>query len=96
METARGGLLRSGLGYTRCDVGACLNIAADHLGIKGIDTLEQLAVEDTAAARIVELCYFGGFTVEEAAEVLDISRATAYRHWTYAKAWLHVEIQRDG
>lgn len=43
METARGGLLRSGLGYTRCDVGACLNIAADHLGMKGIDTLEQLA-----------------------------------------------------
>ncbi|MCH8960948.1 MAG: cyanophycin synthetase, partial [Bacteroidetes bacterium] len=43
METARGGLLRSGMGYTRCDVGACLNIAADHLGLKGIDTLEQLA-----------------------------------------------------
>ncbi|HMB93283.1 MAG TPA: cyanophycin synthetase [Rhodothermales bacterium] len=43
METARGGLLRSGMGYTRCDVGACLNVAADHLGLKGIDTLEQLA-----------------------------------------------------
>ena len=43
LETARGGLLRSGMGYTRCDVGACLNIAADHLGLKGIDTLEQLA-----------------------------------------------------
>ena len=43
METARGGLLRSGMGYTRCDVGACLNIAADHLGLNGIDTLEQLA-----------------------------------------------------
>jgi len=43
LETARGGLLRSGLGYTRCDVGACLNVAADHLGLRGIDTLEQLA-----------------------------------------------------
>jgi len=43
METARGGLLRSGLGYRRCDVSACLNISADHLGLKGIDTLEQLA-----------------------------------------------------
>ena len=43
METARGGLLRSGLGYRRCDVAACLNISADHLGLKGIDTLEQLA-----------------------------------------------------
>jgi cyanophycin synthetase len=43
METARGGLLRSGLGYQRCDVSACLNVSADHLGLKGIDTLEQLA-----------------------------------------------------
>jgi cyanophycin synthetase len=43
METARGGLLRSGLGYRKADVSACLNIAADHLGLKGIDTLEQLA-----------------------------------------------------
>lgn len=43
METARGGLLRSGLGYRRCDVSACLNVSADHLGLNGIDTLEQLA-----------------------------------------------------
>jgi len=43
METARGGLLRAGLGYERCDVAACLNVAADHLGLRGIDTLEQLA-----------------------------------------------------
>lgn len=43
METARGGLLRAGLGYRRCDVSACINVASDHLGLKGIDTLEQLA-----------------------------------------------------
>jgi cyanophycin synthetase len=43
LETARGGLLRAGLGYRRCDVAACLNVASDHLGLKGIDTLEQLA-----------------------------------------------------
>jgi cyanophycin synthetase len=43
LETARGGLLRSGLGYRRCDVSACLNVASDHLGLKGIETLEQLA-----------------------------------------------------
>ena len=43
LETARGGLLRAGLGYRRCDVSACLNVASDHLGLKGIDTLEQLA-----------------------------------------------------
>ena len=44
LETARGGLLRAGLGYRRCDVAACLNVASDHLGLRGIDTLEQLAV----------------------------------------------------
>jgi cyanophycin synthetase len=43
MEVARGGMLRSGLGFRRCNVSACLNVAADHLGLKGIDTLEQLA-----------------------------------------------------
>lgn len=43
METARGGLLRGGLGFQECDVACCLNVTADHLGHKGIDTLEQLA-----------------------------------------------------
>jgi cyanophycin synthetase len=44
METARGGLLRSGLGYTQSDVSACLNVTADHLGLGGIDTVGELAV----------------------------------------------------
>jgi cyanophycin synthetase len=43
MEVARGGMLRGGLGFQECDVAACLNVSADHLGLKGIDTLEQLA-----------------------------------------------------
>jgi cyanophycin synthetase len=43
LETARGGLLRRGMGYRRCDVGAVLNVAADHLGLRGVDTLEDLA-----------------------------------------------------
>ena len=43
METARGGMVRSGLGYNHCNVAACLNVTADHLGLRGIDTLEQLA-----------------------------------------------------
>jgi len=44
LETARGGLLRSGLGYPRCDVAACINVSSDHLGLKGINTLEELAL----------------------------------------------------
>ena len=43
METARGGIARSGLGYKEADVSAVLNVQSDHLGLRGIDTLEQLA-----------------------------------------------------
>jgi cyanophycin synthetase len=43
LETARGGLLRRGLGYPECSVAACLNVSADHLGLSGIETLEQMA-----------------------------------------------------
>jgi cyanophycin synthetase len=49
LETARGGLLRAGMGVNEVDVGAVLNVQPDHLGLKGIDTLEQLA----AVKRIV-------------------------------------------
>jgi cyanophycin synthetase len=43
LETARGGILRAGLGFDECDVGVVLNVTADHLGLRGIQTLEQLA-----------------------------------------------------
>ena len=43
LETARGGLLRAGMGYRKCNVGIVLNVAADHLGLRGIRTLEELA-----------------------------------------------------
>jgi RNA polymerase sigma factor (TIGR02999 family) len=56
------------------------------------DALARLAREDPAAARLVELRYFAGLTVDEAGKALDISTATAYRHWKYARAWLHSEL----
>jgi cyanophycin synthetase len=43
LECARGGILRAGLGFHNCDIGIVTNIAADHLGLQGIDTIEQLA-----------------------------------------------------
>ncbi len=43
LEVARGGLLRAGLGFRHPDVACCLNVAADHLGLRGVDTLDQLA-----------------------------------------------------
>ncbi|MCZ6579900.1 MAG: cyanophycin synthetase [Gammaproteobacteria bacterium] len=52
METARGGILRAGLGYSECDVAACINISADHMGLGGIETLEQLARVKEVVVRI--------------------------------------------
>jgi RNA polymerase sigma factor (TIGR02999 family) len=52
------------------------------------DALERLAVEEPTAARIVELRVFAGLSVEESAKALGLSRATAYREWTFARAWL--------
>jgi RNA polymerase sigma factor (TIGR02999 family) len=56
------------------------------------DALARLAREDAAAARLVELRYFAGLTVEEAGKALGMSTATAYRHWKYSRAWLYSEL----
>jgi RNA polymerase sigma factor (TIGR02999 family) len=58
--------------------------------------LTQLAQEDAVAAQVVHLHYFAGASIEEAAEMLGISRATAYRQWNYARAWLRCAIGDDG
>jgi RNA polymerase sigma factor (TIGR02999 family) len=57
------------------------------------EALAKLARDDPAAARLVELRYFAGLTVDEAGHALGISTATAYRHWNYARAWLHNELR---
>jgi cyanophycin synthetase len=54
LETARGGILREGLGWDRCDVGAVLNISADHLGVKGVETVEDLARIKSLVVEVVE------------------------------------------
>jgi RNA polymerase sigma factor (TIGR02999 family) len=56
------------------------------------EALTRLAAEDPVAARVVELRHFAGLSIEEAAATLGLSRATAYRHWTYARAWLRDAI----
>jgi RNA polymerase sigma factor (TIGR02999 family) len=52
------------------------------------EALTRLAAEDSVAARVVELRHFAGLSIEDAAATLGLSRAAAYRHWTYARAWL--------
>jgi RNA polymerase sigma factor (TIGR02999 family) len=56
------------------------------------EALERLAAIDPEQARLVELRFFGGLTVEETADAMDISPATVKRHWTIAKAWLAREL----
>jgi RNA polymerase sigma factor (TIGR02999 family) len=59
------------------------------------EALTRFAAEEPVAARVVELRYFAGCSIDEAAEMLGISRATANRHWAYAKAWLRCELAAD-
>ena len=56
--------------------------------------IDRLAALDSDQARIVELRFFGGLTVEETADAMTISPATVKRHWTLARAWLARELER--
>ncbi|GAB1408602.1 cyanophycin synthetase [Thermomonas brevis] len=56
LETARGGLVRAGMGVSEVDVGAVLNVASDHLGLRGIDTLEQLAEVKRIVVEVARDC----------------------------------------
>jgi cyanophycin synthetase len=72
LETARGGLLREGLAFESSDVGAVLNVSADHLGLKGIDTVEDLA---DVKSLIVETVRSGGTSVLNADDPLTARMA---------------------
>lgn len=56
------------------------------------EALGRLVQMDARQAQLVELRFFGGLTVEEAAEVLNVSRATAKRDWTFAQTWLRRQL----
>lgn len=71
----------------------CYTAAPDQL-IALNESLERFAGDNLQAAELVKLRYFAGLSVEEAADVLQLSRASAYRLWTYAKAWLYRDMQK--
>jgi cyanophycin synthetase len=73
LETARGGILREGLGFDRCDIGAVLNVSADHLGLKGIETPEDLA---RVKAVVVEAVGRNGCSVLNADDPLVAAMAS--------------------
>jgi len=84
--------------FQRLDIDAialATRVAPDQL-LAIDDALTRLAGEEPTAAQLVQLRYFAGLTVEEAGKSLGISTKTAYRHWNYARAWLHRELLGTG
>lgn len=72
-------------------------LASDELEAELLDldeALEKLTAADPAKARLVQLRFFAGLTLDEAASILGISPATADRHWAFARAWLFRELSR--
>jgi RNA polymerase sigma factor (TIGR02999 family) len=59
------------------------------------DALFRLEALDHLAGKLVKLRYFAGLTLDQASATLCVSTATAYRHWAYARAWLHSELLKD-
>jgi RNA polymerase sigma factor (sigma-70 family) len=59
------------------------------------DALEALSLADPRKSRVVELRFFGGLSVDETAEVLDVSPETVMRDWKVAKAWLFQQLNPD-
>jgi RNA polymerase sigma factor (TIGR02999 family) len=73
---------------------ACAANEDENVVVAVNDALEKFARLDPQKAELVKLRYFVGMTIEESAEVLGISPATAKRHWAFARAWLFEEIRR--
>lgn len=72
LETARGGILREGLGFDRCDVGAVLNVKEDHIGLRGVETLDDLAAVKSV---VVEQVRSGGWSVLNADDPAVVAMA---------------------
>lgn len=60
------------------------------------EALKRLAAQDPTKADLVNLRFFAGLSIDQAAEALGISRATAIRHWSFARAWLFDQIRKGG
>lgn len=90
----RKGHLRHGGGRRRFDMDKVeLAVEAPPEELLALDeALTRLETEDSQKAELVKLRFFGGLTSQQAADVLGISKATADRHWAFARAWLFREI----
>ena len=92
----RKGRLKRGGGRHRVDFeNADLAIDGPSTDLIALDeALTKLAEEDRVVAELVKIRYFAGLTLEQAAEIIGVSRRTADRYWAYARAWLYQEITK--
>ena len=84
--------------WQRCDFASANEVAETERSVDLLamdEALQRLEELDPRKAKLVKLRFFAGLTLPEAAEVLDISSATADRDWAYARAWLHAELCRE-
>jgi len=88
--------LKRGRDYQRIELNDMIQTShQEEEGLIALDeALTKLARNDSTKADLVKLHYFSGLSLEQAADILQISRATAYRYWSYAQAWLFDEINK--
>ena len=89
--------LKRGGGVRPVNLSEDLVIGAQTTNLVALDdALNALAAVDPRKVRVVELRFFSGLTVEETAEVLNVSADTVVRDWRLAKVWLHRELEKAG
>jgi RNA polymerase sigma factor (TIGR02999 family) len=85
---------KRGNGFQRVELNdacAVVESAPDALLILD-EALTQLARIDPDAAKLIQLCFYGGLTLDQSAEILGVSKRTANRHWAFGRAWLYDQV----
>jgi len=95
----RKGRIKHGGGFQRVELNESVPTESDEriaYELIALDeALDRFAKKDKLKADLVKLRYFAGLTIPQAAQILNISHATAERHWIYARCWLRAEINRQ-
>jgi RNA polymerase sigma factor (TIGR02999 family) len=89
--------VKHGGGLNQCDLQDVILAAGrppEHL-LSLDEALQKLAAEEPVAAQVAKLRLFAGLTLDDIADLSEMARTTAHRHWTYARAWLRAELSDD-